>query len=87
MKDGKSHGEEKFFNAARQFIIRHKFKVKKEKRYLKMKKNLFHITFIILSFLFMHLAAKAAGNETGYDIKIKLSSYNNDTLLLGYQLG
>ena len=51
-----------------------------------MKKKLSQITFIILSMLLMHVAAQA-GNETGYDIKVKLTSYDNDTLLLGYQLG
>ena len=52
-----------------------------------MKKNLSQITFIILCLLLINISAKAAGNETGYDIKVKLTSYTNDTLLLGYQLG
>jgi hypothetical protein len=36
----------------------------------------------------MHLYVKAAdGLGDGYEIKIKLTEYNKDTLLLGYQLG
>ena len=52
-----------------------------------MKKELSKIILIVLSILLMHVTIYAAPIETGYDIKVKLTSYNNDTLLLGYQLG
>lgn len=52
-----------------------------------MQKELFKILLALLSFLLITVTSHASTTESGYDIKIKLTSYDNDTLLLGYQLG
>ena len=57
-----------------------------QNRFWEMKNDFFRLTLTICFIAFMHTVVRA-GEPEGYEIKVKLSEFTQDTIFLGYQMG